>query len=67
MKSTEQITMLRRIVADWDNKPLDDAESNLFGCVAEGLEVYDNERRHGKRPTERGCLLCGKLVSECYC
>ena len=67
MKTTEQIDTLRRIVADWDTKPLEDAEENLFGRLAEALAAYDYEKRHGQPPTERVCLLCGKLVSDSYC
>jgi len=68
MKTPEQIKILRQIVDDWDARPLlDDAEETLFGWLAEGLAVYDYEKRHGKPPTERVCLLCGKLWSQCYC
>ena len=67
MKTTEQINALRRIVADWDTKPLEGAQFNLFGGLADALAAYDYEIRNGKPPTERVCVLCTKLVSECYC
>jgi hypothetical protein len=67
MKTTEQINTLRRIVADWDTKPLEGAQLNLFGELADALAVYDYAVRNGKSPTERVCLFCTKLVSECYC
>ena len=68
MKIKQQIMQLRRIVNDWDTNPLlDDAQEHLFGRLAEALAIYDYEKRHGQPPTERVCLLCGKLVSECYC
>ena len=62
MKIKEQIMQLRRIVEDWDTNPLlDDAQEHLFGRLAEALAVYDYEKRRGQPPTERVCLLCGKL------
>jgi len=67
MKLTDQINTLRRIVADWDTNPLEDAEANLFGQLADALAAYDYHKRNGEASTERVCLLCGKLTSECYC
>ena len=67
MKIKQQIVQLRRIVAEWDTLPLSEAEFNLFGRLVEALAVYDYEKRHGQPPTERVCLLCGKLWSQCYC
>ena len=67
MKTTEQIDTLRRILDDWDAKPLEGAQFNLFGGLADALAIYDYEMRNGKPPTERVCLRCGELVRECCC
>ena len=67
MKLTEQINTLRRIVDEWNNKPLEGAQSNLFDRLSDALAEYDYEMRNGGPATERICLLCGKLVSQCYC
>jgi hypothetical protein len=68
MKIKQQIMQLRRIVPDWNTKPLlDDADSNLFGRLAEALTAYDHEVRSGHPVSERLCLKCGAPVSQCCC
>ena len=67
MKIKQQIMQLRRIVDEWDTLPLSEAEFKLFGRLAEALTAYDHEVRSGHPASERLCLKCGVLVSQCCC
>lgn len=55
------------LVADADEKPLTEADLDLFGRLVEALGIYDYHRRHGCEPSERLCQKCGVPVSECCC
>lgn len=67
MQPAERRKLMRRVVTEWDTLPLSEAEFKLFGRIAEVWTAYDYEVRSGHRASERVCLLCRALVSQCCC
>jgi len=65
MQPAELRKLLRRITTVWDTLPLSESEFTLFGRIAESLAAFDYAVCSGCPASERVCLLCETLMSQC--
>lgn len=67
MKSTALTKLLWKAVNESDELPLTEAEQRLYTAIHLAVMAYEDEVRLGHPASERRCMICGVVVSECCC
>lgn len=67
VKTEEIIKFLKKVEADSEERPFDEAEMKLFTSLHLARMAYEDNVRLGHPALERHCMICERPLSICFC